>query len=45
MTEQSELDRQEGLETLLSQELRDIITDAIESLKTNHRAVLIMLVL
>ena len=42
MTEQSELDRQEGLETLLSQELRDIITDAIESLKTNHRAVLIM---
>ena len=42
MADQSELDRQEGLETLLSQELRDIITNAIESLKTNHRAVLIM---
>jgi len=33
---------EEGLENLLSRELRDIIMSAIQGLKTRHRAVLIM---
>jgi RNA polymerase sigma-70 factor (ECF subfamily) len=34
--------RDEGLENLLSQELKEIIGSAIQALKTRHRAVLIM---
>jgi RNA polymerase sigma-70 factor, ECF subfamily len=34
--------RDEGLENLLSEELKDIIGTAIQALKTRHRAVLIM---
>ena len=34
--------REEGLENLLSQELKEIISSAIQKLKTRHRAVLVM---
>ena len=35
-------ERQEGLENLVSQELRQIVSTAMQSLKTRHRAVLVM---
>ena len=34
--------REEGLQNLLGQELKEVITSAIQGLKTRHRAVLIM---
>lgn len=40
--EQDRESREEGLHSLLNQELREIITGAIQGLKTRHRAVLIM---
>lgn len=40
--EQDRESREEGLHNLLNQELREIITGAIQGLKTRHRAVLIM---
>lgn len=40
--EQGVYANQEGLESLVSQELKEIVSQAIQGLKTNHRAVLIM---
>jgi RNA polymerase sigma-70 factor (ECF subfamily) len=40
--EQGVQTNQEGLENLVSQELKEIVSQAIGGLKTNHRAVLIM---
>lgn len=40
--EQGKKAQHEGLEHLVSQELKEIVSNAIQELKTNHRAVLIM---
>ncbi len=36
------VDRDEGIETLVTQEVKQIVSAAVKSLKTSHRAVLIM---